>query len=131
MAKKHTSTTSPKESSALIKKLLPENKALAISLAFTLAFSGFGLCAATAAVDTQNLNTKKDMVLVQEKEAGQDEGEWETDADQSYSSYGPGYGYYYRPFSYMGSSMGRATWSTPTSIKSVGGYNISRGHVGS
>ncbi|PKM76916.1 MAG: hypothetical protein CVU90_10080 [Firmicutes bacterium HGW-Firmicutes-15] len=126
---KNTNTTSQKKSTTLIKKLLPENKALAISLAISLAFSGFGLCATTAAADSQN--TKKDMVLVQEKEAGQDEGEWETDAEQSYSSYGPGYGYYYRPFSYIGNSFGRATWSTPTSVKRVGGYNISRGHVGS
>ena len=128
MAKRQDNTSSPKDS---IKKLLPENKTLAISLAIALAFSGFGMSGITTAIDTQDLKTKKDMVLVQEKEDDSATREWETDEDQGYSYYGSGYGYYYRPFGYIGSSFGRAAWSTPTIGKSVGGYQISRGHVGS
>jgi len=129
MAKRQDNTSSsPKES---IKRLLPENKSLAISMAIALAFSGFGLSTTFATVDTQDLKTKKDMVLVQEKEDDSATREWETDEDQSYGYYGSGYGYYYRPFIYSGTSWGRATWSTPTIGKSVGGYQISRGHVGS
>lgn len=131
MAKSQNTSSSQKESSDLIKKLLPENKALAISLAITLAISGFGLAPSIAAVDSQSLNTKKDTVLVQEKEDESATREWETDEDQSYGYYGPGYGYYYRPFIPMGGSFNRGTWSTTAISKSVGGYQISRGHVGS
>jgi len=128
---KPKNTISSKESNDLIKRLIPENKALAISLAIALALSGFGLSGTIAAIDTQDLNTKKDMVLVQEKEDDSANREWETDEDQSYNYYGSGYGYYYRPFNYTGNSFGRAAWSTPTVGKSVGGYQIFRGHVGS
>jgi len=120
----------PKEPKDLIKRLIPENKTLAISLAIALAFSSFGLSGSIAAEDAQDLKTKKDMVLVQEKEDDSATRQWETDEEQSYSYYGSGYGYYYRPM-YIGNSFGRASWSTPTVGKSVGGYQIFRGHVGS
>lgn len=116
-------------SAGLINKMLPGNKALALSLAVTLALTGVVLPnAAALSSDSGNAGNNKNMVLVHEKDDDK-EADWEEDEEQSYSYYGSGGGYSYRPFFYSGS--GHAAWVSPKSSKSVGGYNISRGHVGS
>ena len=130
MPKDNQKESQSQESTNLIKKLMPENKALTLSLAITLALSSFAMSASSLAVDPSNPQGK-DTVLMKEKEANQQETDWEEDEEQSYSSYNTGMGYYYRPFLFMGGIPGRATWSTSPATKSVGGYHISRGHVGS
>lgn len=130
MLKDKQKKSQPHEAADLIKKLMPENKALTLSLAITLALSSFAMSASSLAVDPSNPQGK-DVVLMKEKEANQQEADWEEDEEQSYSSYNTGMGYYYRPFYYMGGFPGRAIWSASPATKSVGGYHISRGHVGS
>lgn len=111
----------------LITKLLPENKAVALSLAVSLALSGMALPA--SALDANKTWDKKDMVLVQEED--DENAVWETDGDNGYSYYGNGHGYSYRPFYYSGIRSRSANWSSAKTTKSVGGYHLSVGHVGS
>ncbi len=118
------------KSVGLITKLLPDNKAVALSLAVTLALAGFTMPVSALSIDSSNAKNNKDTVLVQEKD-DEEEADWETDEEQSYSYYGTGNGYFYRPFYYSGGIPGRASWSSAKTTKSVGGYHISRGHVGS
>lgn len=112
----------------LIRRLLPENKAVALSLAVTLALTGLTLPA--SALDSSRTWDQKDMVLVHEEDDDED-AEWEKDEAQSYSYYGNGHGYFYRPFYYSGTHSNFARWSSAKTTKSVGGYHLSRGHVGS
>ncbi|NPV92990.1 MAG: hypothetical protein HPY50_19660 [Firmicutes bacterium] len=112
-------------------RLMTRNKGLALSFAVALAVANIGgitneVMAAAKAPD------KNPMVLEKEKEKEQDEAEreWDVQNPESYGNYGAGYygGYYYSPFHFIGSTnYGRATWSTSTSKKTVGGYSIFRG----
>lgn len=127
--KKKTPLENEDASQKEIKKLLPNNKALALSFAVALAFASVG-STTTFAVDPKN-NPKQNMVLEKEKEDKEAEREWQTDEQQGYSYYNPGYGYYYRPFMWSGGSSyssRAARWNTAsTSKSSVGGYSISKG----
>ncbi|HWP96302.1 MAG TPA: hypothetical protein VN426_05585 [Syntrophomonadaceae bacterium] len=111
-----------------IKKFLPGNKTLALSFAVALAVANIISPPSSFALDQKTPYSKQNMVL--EKEKDERDREWETDEDQSYSYYNPGSGYYYRPYSFAGTSSRHASWtSSPTKKSSVGGYSVFHGHA--
>ena len=126
MAKKRKDKTDQEQSIEQVKSLLTQNKGVALSFALALALSNFGVLPGIQAAG--QMSNKTVLEKEKEKDQTQAEREWQEDEEQGYGSYNPGYGYYYRPYMWSGTSS-RSSWVSQGSKKSssVGGYHISKG----